>query len=149
MKNIKEIITHLGNSPKYAKLRALGEVKEFISLLGKSKNSIILYAFCKNDTLFIAVSHPAFKQELSSDNSIFQIKSLLKIYCKTHENSILQSVTDIKIIVLNPPKPESKIQKIKKDYSYLSKGEFENLATISPIKEIFDKIKQELKNAYR
>lgn len=148
MKNIKEVFNHLISTPQYSKLRDLNETKDFISMLGKNKNGIIHHAFCKNNTLFIAVLHPAFKQELSSDDNIFNIKILLKMYCKTHENSILQNVTEIKFIVANLQKENIKPPQ-KKDYSYLSKGDFVNLATISPIKEIFDKIKEELKNAYK
>lgn len=148
MKSVKELITHLSNIPSYGRLKKNIETREFISLLGKSKNSIITYTFCKDETMYIAVSHPAFKQELNSDSSIKQIKSLLKKYCEVNENTALKDVKNIQITI-QKPKEQKPIVKIKKDYSYLSRGEFENLAKDEIIHEIFEKIKEELKNAYK
>lgn len=148
MKSVKEIITHMSNTPSFGKLKKFSETKEFISLLGKAKNSIINYTFCKDETIYIVVSHPAFKQELNSDSSINQIKNLLKKYCQINKDSTLSDVKNIQIII-KKPKEDSKIIKIKKDYSHLSLGEFENLATSKRLREIFEEIKEELKNANR
>lgn len=146
MKSVKEIITHMSNTPSFGKLKKFSETKEFISLLGRAKNSIINYTFCKDETIYIAVSHPAFKQELNSDSSINQIKNLLKKYCQINKDSTLSDVKNIQIII-KKPKEENKIIKIKKDYSHLSRGEFKNLATSKKLHEIFEEIKEELKNA--
>lgn len=148
MKSVKEIITHMSNTPSYGKLRKFSEAKEFISLLGKAKNSIINYTFCKDETIYIIVSHPAFKQELNSDSSINQIKTLLKKYCEINKNSTLKDVKSIQIVI-KKPKEITQIKKIKKDYSHLSCGQFKNLATSKKLHQIFEDIKSDLQNAYR
>ena len=148
MKSVKEIITHMSNTPSYSKLKKFKEAKEFISLLGKSKNSIINNTFCKDEIMYIVVLHPAYKQELNSDSSINQIKNLLKKYCEINKNSTLSNIKKIEIIIKKPKKEEKNI-KIKKDYSHLSCGEFENLATSQELQKIYEDIKEELKNAYR
>jgi len=75
MKKASVILSHLSNQPQFKYLKQEGCYKKYISLLGAKWQKAVAFIYIKNDTLFIAVTHPGFKMELNYNRDL--LKSLL------------------------------------------------------------------------
>ncbi|AII15124.1 hypothetical protein CIG1485E_1291 [Campylobacter iguaniorum] len=142
-----EIINHILENPLYKNLKSSKECKDFLNLLGKNRVNLIKFAYIKEATLFIAVSHPLALQELKNDNIISQIKTLLKSYINFNPKTSLKPCNDVKFFV-------TKIVKFKKASPTPSKimieksnGEFVNLAQNSEIYTLFENLRIAIKKA--
>lgn len=142
MKNVSEILSHLFSAPCYYKYREINQVNHFVRLLPLSIKSGIAFGYIQNDILFLALKHPAFKQEFYHKISL--IKQLLKTYQK--EKSNLLKVREIKYFVTYnayqkqvQALQESEIQQC---YGELSYGNFINYAQDKEIHTIFENIRQ-------
>ena len=75
MKNASSILSHLRNQPQFKVLKQESCYKKYISLLGAKWQKAVAFIYIKNDTLFVAVTHPGFKMELYYNRDL--LKSLL------------------------------------------------------------------------
>ncbi|CUU86367.1 hypothetical protein [Campylobacter hyointestinalis] len=137
-----EIIDHILQNPLYKNLKTSRELRNLLSLLGRSKASLIKFAYQKQNIMYIALTHPLALQELKNDNNINQIKSLLKQYVKFNPNSNLKEINEIKFFI-------AKIVKFKEvKWSNSSKiieksdGNFLNLAKNKEIYEAFENLRK-------
>ena len=76
MKKVSMILSHLTNQPQFRYLKQESCYKKFISLLGAKWQKAVAFIYIKNDTLFVAVTHPGFKMELNYNKDL--LISLLK-----------------------------------------------------------------------
>ena len=75
MKKASSILSHLRNKPQFKFLKQQVCYKKYIGLLGAKYQKAIAFIYIKNDTLFIAVTHPGFKMELNYNRDL--LKSVL------------------------------------------------------------------------
>jgi len=75
MKKASIILSHLSNQPQFRYLKQEACYKKYISLLGKKWQKAVAFIYIKNETLFIAITHPGFKMELHYNRDL--LKSLL------------------------------------------------------------------------
>ena len=69
------ILSHLSNQPQFKYLKQEGCYQKYISLLGAKWQKAVAFIYIKNDTLFVAVTHPGFKMELNYNRDL--LKSIL------------------------------------------------------------------------
>ena len=69
------ILSHLTNQPQFRSLKRHVCYRKFISLLSKKWQKAIAFVYIKNDTLFVALTHPGFKMELHYNRDL--LKSVL------------------------------------------------------------------------
>ena len=75
MKKVSTILSHLSNLPQFKVLKRESCHKKYISLLGAKWQKAIAFIYIKENTLFVAVTHPGFKMELNYNKDL--LKSLL------------------------------------------------------------------------
>ncbi len=75
MKKVHTILSHLINQPQFRFLKQQVCYQKYIKLLGAKYQKAIAFVYIKNETLFIAVTHPGFKMELNYNLDL--LKSLL------------------------------------------------------------------------
>lgn len=142
MENVSEVLSHLLNAPCYQKYYEVSQIHYFIRLLPLSIKRGIAFGYIKNNILFLALKHPAFKQEFY--HKIALVKQLLKTYQK--EKCNLLNVQDIQYFVTyNAYQKEIKTLQEKEpnpSYGELSCGNFTNYAKNDKIHKIFENIRQ-------
>jgi len=69
------ILSHLTNQPQFRYLKQESCYKKYISLLGEKWEKAVAFIYIKNNTLFVAVTHPGFKMELNYNRDL--LKSIL------------------------------------------------------------------------
>jgi hypothetical protein len=77
MKSANLIIEHIKTLPQFKIINQYYCCKRFISLLSPRFQKAIAFYYLKDDTIFLALSHPGFKMELYS--KIDSLKSLLSM----------------------------------------------------------------------
>jgi len=143
MKTAKEIISHISNKPQNSQIIKTECINKLISILPKHLANAVMFTYIKNRTLFFVLNHPGLKMEFNYKHNL--IKSLLNKIKDIDLNCKIIEVDEIKSFVSNKiPTPKS--QKMVLTYKERSSGEFENLATSQELKEIFEKIKETIKN---
>ncbi len=75
MKKASTILSHLSNQPQFKVLKQESCYKKYIALLGAKWQKAVAFIYIKNDTLFVAVTHPGFKMELNYNRDL--LKSIL------------------------------------------------------------------------
>jgi len=75
MKKVSTILSHLSNQPQFKVLKQEGCYKKYIALLGAKWQKAVAFIYIKNNTLFVAVTHPGFKMELNYNRDL--LKSIL------------------------------------------------------------------------
>jgi hypothetical protein len=147
MKRANLIIEHIKNLPQFKLMNQYYCCKRFISLLNPRFQKAIAFSYVKDETLYIALSHPGFKMELYS--KIEYLKSILtgiRDYdeeCKNFKAS--------RIVIFNS-KLKSVIRKKREDstipyYEERAEGNFEvNIEDID-LKRIFERIRERINGA--
>ncbi len=143
MKNSKYIINHLIHKPQNSKILQKMCFEKLKSLLPPRLTRAILFMYIKNNTLFFVLNHPGMKMEFDYKNNL--IKSILKKIkdldtdCQNIEIDEVKTFISNKIEILNSnPKPP-------RFYREKSDASFDILSKNRDIKEIFQKIKEEIK----
>jgi len=84
MKNASTILSHLSNQPQFKYLKQENCHKKYIALLSTKWQKAIAFIYIKNNTLFIAVTHPGFKMELNYNRDL--LISVLKQFISLNDN---------------------------------------------------------------
>lgn len=108
MKKASTILSHLSSQPQFRFLKQQGCYKKYISLLTPKYQKAIAFIYIKDDTLFIAVTHPGFKMELNYNRDL--LKSLL-IQLNTYDSQCKMMLAS-KVIIFHSKyhaMPEEKI----------------------------------------
>jgi hypothetical protein len=143
MKTSKEIISHIVKKPQNSKIVQKRCIDKLISLLPPHLTNAVMFTYIKNRTLFFVLNHPGLKMEFNYKHNL--IKSLLNkikdldLNCKNIEVDKINSFVSNKITPKN-----LQVEKPPLTYKERASGKFYNFAS-GELKEIFDKIKNELK----
>ena len=84
MKKANMILSHLSSLPQFKVLKRQECYQKYINLLSPKWQKAIAFVYVKDETLFIAVTHPGFKMELHYNRDL--LKSLL-IQLNTHDKN--------------------------------------------------------------
>ena len=146
MKKASVILSHLRDQPQFKYLKQEGCYQKYISLLGAKWQKAVAFIYIKNDTLFVAVTHPGFKMELNYNRDL--LKSLLTQMaaidpaCETMKAEIAK-VTKVAVF-------HSKYRSVEKEegpestvpyYSELSSADFETEGLSEALKAKFEETK--------
>jgi hypothetical protein len=145
MKKASIILSHLSNQPQFKYLKQENCYKKYISLLGTKWQKAIAFIYIKNNTLFVAVTHPGFKMELNYNRDL--LKSVLTQLSSI--DSACKMMKADKVVVFH-----SKYRSIVKDeptestvpyYNELASSEFVIENQDEEIKKKFEQIKEQIK----
>ncbi len=143
MKSSKQIISYILDKPYFAPLARQTCYSKFLQMLPDRFQKAIAFVYLKNNTFFIALSHPGYKMELNYNQELF--KGLLDTLSQSLNRC--KWLKADKIVIFN-----SKIKTIDKKipdttpiYSELSTGEFKTIEIDEEIDKIFIKIKNNIK----
>ncbi len=146
MKKVSMILSHLTNQPQFKYLKQESCYKKYISLLGAKWQKAVAFIYIKNDTLFIAVTHPGFKMELNYNQDL--LISLLKQLASLDATCEMMKASKIAIF-------HSKYRSIVKEkaeestvpyYSELSSANFDIEYLDDTLKEKFEAIKKSIQD---
>ena len=84
MKNASMILSHLSSQPQFKSLKRQECYQKFIDLLSPKWQKAVAFVYIKDETLFIAVTHPGFKMELNYNRDL--LKTLLT-QLNTHDKA--------------------------------------------------------------
>ncbi len=106
MKKAHTILSHLSNQPQFRFLKQQSCYQKYIKLLGNKYQKAIAFIYIKNETLFIAVTHPGFKMELNYNKDL--LKSLLT-QLTTHDKECKMMKADKVVIFHSKYHPVTKV----------------------------------------
>ena len=144
MKKASSILSHLSNQPQFKYLKQEGCYKKYISLLSAKWQKAVAFIYIKNETLFIAVTHPGFKMELNYNRDL--LISLLKQLSNLDEKCTMLQAD--KAVIFH-----SKYRSIVKEkeeestvpyYNELAHADFSTAALDVDLKKKFDTIKENI-----
>ena len=134
------ILSHLSSLPQFKVLKRQECYQKYISLLSPKWQKAVAFIYIKDETLFIAVTHPGFKMELNYNRDL--LKSLL-IQLNTHDSNC-QMMSAQKVVIFHSKyhaMPEKKASYVSvPHYAERAEGIF-----VSPdnedLKKSFERIK--------
>jgi len=139
------ILSHLSTQPQFKYLKQEGCYQKYISLLGAKWQKAVAFIYIKNDTLFVAVTHPGFKMELHYNRDL--LKSLLTQMASLDPECKMMCAD--KVVVFH-----SKYRSVVKDegpvstvpyYSELSSADFALEGLSEELKAKFEETKELIK----
>jgi len=145
MKKASIILSHLAQRPQFRYLKQGGCYKKYISLLSTKWQKAIAFVYIRENTLFVALTHPGFKMELNYNKDL--LISLLKQLSTFDEKCKILSAD--KVVIFS-----SKYKSVKKEkeqistvpyYSELATENFEIKSEDRELKEKFKQIKKVIK----
>ncbi|HHH51887.1 MAG TPA: hypothetical protein ENK76_05910 [Campylobacterales bacterium] len=145
MKKADTIISHILNLPKFKFLPNYYCYRKFVSLLKPQWKRAIAFVYIRENTLFVALWHPGFKNELNYNQDL--LKSILSLLKREDEKcNHLNSVN--KVIIFNS-KHNSILKKEKTTdtvpyYSELALAEFHIASNDKELIEKFNTIKENI-----
>jgi len=140
MKKAQVILSHLSSYPQFKVLKRQECYQKYIHLLSPKWQKAVAFIYIKDDTLFIAVTHPGFKMELNYNRDL--LKSLL-----TQLNTYVpecESMTASKVAVFHSkyhamPEEKALISTVP-HYTERASGEFK-VPENETLKASFERIK--------
>ena len=140
MKKASMILSHLSSQPQFKSLKRQACYEKYISLLSNKWQKAVAFVYIKDETLFIAVTHPGFKMELNYNKDL--LKSLLT-QLSTHDKSC-EMMQAQKVVIFHSryyAMPEEKTSYVSiPHYHERAKGDFETPED-EKLKEKFERIK--------
>ena len=141
MKNSKTILSLISSQPQFGSLTQHSCYQKFMALLPPRFQQAIAFIYIKNETLFLALSHPGYKMELNYNRDLFKdLLGTVQKYapeCKEYH---------AKEVVLFNSKFHTKENNDKEKtipyYNELSSGDFEFDFDDEKLKEKFNKSKE-------
>ena len=104
------ILSHLSSQPQFKSLKRQECYQKYINLLSPKWQKAVAFVYIKDETLFIAVTHPGFKMELNYNRDL--LKSLLTQLNNHDENCAIMRAD--KVVVFHSKyhtMPEETIEK--------------------------------------
>lgn len=139
------ILSHLSNQPQFRFLKQQTCYQKYIKLLGVKYQKAIAFVYIKNETLFVAVTHPGFKMELNYNRDL--LKSVLT-QLTSHDSECAMMKAD-KVVIFH-----SKYHPVKKAvedistvpyYNELSSSDFVIQSKDEELIKKFEQIKEQIK----
>lgn len=148
MKRANSILTHILHQPMFSSLKNHYCYQKFISLLNPRFQKAIAFVYIRNDTLFVALSHPGFKMELNYNKDL--LKSLLTLLTKHDEKC--QHLQASSVVLFNSKhlsilKQEEPYDSVP-HYRELAEGDFEIQCEDKELQEAFEKIKKSIEQQH-
>ena len=141
MKNASMILSHLSSQPQFRSLKRQECYQKYIKLLSPKWQKAVAFVYIKEETLFIAVTHPGFKMELNYNRDL--LKSLLT-QLNTHDEECSIMHAD-KVVVFHSkyhPMPQEKTSyESVPHYEERAQGNFD-MPLDEELKEKFEHIKK-------
>ena len=97
MKKAHSILSHLSSLPQFKVLKRQECYQKYINLLSPKWQKAIAFVYIKEETLFIAVTHPGFKMELNYNRDL--LKSLL-MQLNTHDERCKMMIAE-KVVIFH------------------------------------------------
>ena len=145
MKKAHTILSHLTNQPQFRFLKQQACYQKYIKLLGSKYQKAIAFIYIKNETLFIAVTHPGFKMELNYNRDL--LKSVLT-QLTLHDNKCEMMKADKVVVFHSKYHPVAKIENNITTVPYYSErasSDFKIETEDEALKEKFEEIKKVIK----
>jgi len=134
------ILSHLSSQPQFKSLKRQACYEKYIRLLSNKWQKAVAFVYIKDETLFIAVTHPGFKMELNYNKDL--LKSLLT-QLSTHDKSC-EMMQAQKVVIFHSKyyaMPEKKTSYVTvPHYHERAKGDFDTPED-RELKEKFEHIK--------
>lgn len=134
------ILSHLSSRPQFKSLKRQECYEKYISLLSNKWQKAVAFVYIKDETLFIAVTHPGFKMELNYNKDL--LKSLLTQLDK--HGKACEMMQAEKVVIFHSKyyaMPQEKISYATiPHYHERAKGDFETPED-KELKEKFERIK--------
>lgn len=144
MKTAKEILSQM-YKPHEPKLKQVKLFDNFVVALPKSLSTSIKYMYKRNDNIFIVIDNPVLKQEFNYKISFFkELLNLIsqeqgmKLHLQHFEIKIQVSYVKINNYEHYETQSEHFIEK--------ARGNFKNLLKDENLKQILEKIRQNIRN---
>jgi len=140
MKKASMILSHLSSLPQFRLLKPQKCYQKYIECLKPQWQKGIAFMYIKEETLFIAVKHPAFKVELNCNkDSLIDILKMLNRHHLACEMLIANKIHIFHSKYHAIPDEKSK-EETKPYYQEQAQGEF-TLPKDEKLKEAFQRIK--------
>lgn len=144
MKQAHTILSHLQTLPQFRILKNHYCYQKFLSLLSPKFQKAIAFVYVKEDTLFVALSHPGFKMELNYNKDL--LKSILSLLAQQEEKC--QNLCAKKVVLFNSrnhqfAKKESSYESIPY-YQEMALGDFSIQSEDKKLLEAFENIRQSI-----
>jgi hypothetical protein len=141
MKQANTILSHIQSLPQFKLLKSHYCYAKFISILNPKFQKAIAFVYVRDETLFVALSHPGFKMELNMNKDL--LLNLLGILAKQEEKC--QQLKASKVVLFNSKHlsilKEKKIEDTEPHYQEMALGEFSIESDDPNIVEAFNKVK--------
>ena len=138
------ILSHLINQPQFRFLKQQGCYKKYISLLGAKYQKAIAFVYIKDETLFIAVTHPGFKMELNYNKDL--LKSVLTQLVKYDDACEIMQANKVVVFHSKYHKMEKKVadESTVPYYNELASTDFTIKSEDEDIIKKFEQIKDKI-----
>lgn len=144
MKSANSILQHIHHLPEFKSLQTHYCYQKFISLLNPRYQKAIAFVYVRQNTLFIALSHPGFKMELHYNQDL--LKNLLTLLA--NQDKRCKRVKAEKIVLFNSKYKsiikQEEPEKSVPHYSEMALGEFTIQSEDRELIEAFQKIKHSI-----
>jgi hypothetical protein len=95
MKKAHTILSHLSSLPQFKVLKRQECYQKYINLLSPKWQKAVAFVYIKDETLFIAITHPCFKMEFNYNRDL--LKSLLTQLNTYDSNCKMMSASKVEI----------------------------------------------------
>ncbi len=146
MKQAHTILSHIQNLPQFKLLKNHYCYQKFLSLLNPRFQKAIAFIYVKDETLFIALSHPGFKMEMNYNKDL--LKNLLSMLVKRDKKC--QNMNATKVILFNSKNHKFSQKKSQYNsipyYQEMALGEFTIYTKDEELQKAFESIRQSIEN---
>jgi len=144
MKKAYTILSHLSSLPQFKVLKRQACYQKYIKLLSPKWQKAVAFVYIKDETLFIAVTHPGFKMELNYNRDL--LKSLLT-QLNTYD-STCEMMSASKVVVFHskyhPMQRKEETLSTVPHYIELASSDFEIKSQDEELKAKFEQIKERI-----
>ena len=144
MKKANSILSHILHLPQFKTLKSHYCYQKFVSLLTPRFQKAIAFVYVRQETLFVALSHPGFKMELNYNKDL--LKNLLTMLAKQDEEC--KSIKVSKVVLFNSKHnsilKRDNISDTVPHYKELALGEFHIASKDKELIEKFNSIKSDI-----
>jgi endonuclease IV len=144
MKKASTILSHIRNLPEFKLLKSHYCYQKFISLLNPRFKKAIAFVYIRENTLFVALSHPGFKMELNYNKDL--LKSILSMLAKSDEKC--KEMKASKVVLFNSKHlsiiKEEPLESTVPYYREMARGEFTIESEDAELQEAFNNIKKSI-----
>ena len=142
MKKAHTILSHLVNKPQFKFLKQQACYRKYIKLLGGKYQKAIAFVYIKNETLFVAVTHPGFKMELNYNRDL--LKSVFTQLSTLDKNCSMMKAQ--KVVVFHskyhPVREKEEAVSTVPYYHELANADFEIATEDEALRKKFEEIKR-------